>query len=195
MSICIAAIFKTKESENIALCHDWRGSDTGIGSSDEVDKQRWIAPGWSALIAGNLASAEELLLFLEASFAKGLPTKHTLLSTIREAVFEYKRERINQHLGSVYGISFETLLSSGGSIFPEEIFRQVHQEIERIYIGVDLLITGFVDSTDHESGAIEPAPVIVKVLGHDGAALDVSISTMYDCIGEGDAIAKSSLIA
>jgi len=195
MSICIAAIFRTKESEHIALCHDWRGSDPGIGSSDEVDKQRWLAPGWSALIAGDLAYAEELLILLEASFAKCPPTEGTLLSTIRGAVFEYKKVRINQHLASVYGIDFETFLTSGGSIFPEEIFRQVHQEIARIYIGVDLLITGFVESTDYESGTREPDPVIVRVLGHQGCDLEVSISTMYDCIGEGAAIAKNSLIA
>jgi hypothetical protein len=194
MSTCIAAVFKFEETFQLVLCHDWRGTDPGIGSSDELDKQRWIGVGWSALIAGNTAYAEELCLHLEAAFATAPPTEQSLLSTVREAVFAYKKVRINQHLGSVYGIDFETLLTNGKAIFPEEIFRQIHQEISRIYIGVDLLITGYVESTNYDLNAKAPDPVIVRVLGHDGCDLEVSISQLYDCIGEGATAAKTSLI-
>jgi hypothetical protein len=194
MSICIAAVFKVEQTFQLVLCHDWRGTDPGIGSSDELDKQRWIGVGWNALIAGNTAYAEELCLHLEAAFANTPPTEQSLLTTVRGAVFAYKKVRINQHLGSVYGIDFMTLLESGKTMFPEEVFRQIHQEISRIYIGVDLLITGYVESTNYDLNAKAPDPVIVRILGHDGCDLEVSISQLYDCIGEGATAAKTSLI-
>lgn len=60
MTVCIAAACSIRNEPAIILCHDWQGTVQAIGSSDAVDKQRYLGNGWIALIAGEIAHADEL---------------------------------------------------------------------------------------------------------------------------------------
>jgi hypothetical protein len=54
MTVCIAAICTVEgDKRKIVLCRDWRGEIQGVGSSDNIEKFRWIGKGWAAVYAGS----------------------------------------------------------------------------------------------------------------------------------------------
>jgi hypothetical protein len=86
MTVCIAAASMERNVPQIILCHDWQGTVPGIGSTDAIDKQRFIGNGWLALMAGDLSHAEELVSFLDDQMPK-IVTAKDALSIVRKCVF------------------------------------------------------------------------------------------------------------
>jgi hypothetical protein len=76
MTVCIGALCVEDNSPRIVLCRDWRGEVPEVGSSETVMKRRHLSDQWVALLAGNIARADELCL-------RTSTTLETTFSTIR----------------------------------------------------------------------------------------------------------------
>lgn len=196
VTVCIAASCSQKNlPAGIILCHDWQGTITAVGSSESVDKQRWLADGWVCLISGGIAQADELTLVLEDHFRGQEITEKNVLSLVRDGCFQYRDRMVDQHLRSRYGIDFQRLAEQGKSIYPDPLLQQIHRELSDISIGVDLIITGFVEANDYEGKKTVPAPIIIHVMGATaGYGIEVTLQESFACIGEGGNSATAALL-
>jgi hypothetical protein len=147
-----------------------------------------------ALISGDLAKADELCAILYRSLDKDGVDDNAALTIVREGVFTFKTRLINQFLRGNYGIDFDTLQTKGKDIYSETLLEQIHRDVGDIDIGVDLIVTGFVESDDYATGEKLLDPCIIRVLGTNNQPLDVALHNSFACIGEGAASASASLL-
>lgn len=194
MTVAIAAACKSKNKHMIVLCHDWQGSFASVGSSESFDKQRMLGKNWVALISGNISQAEEMCAILDGAFGEARLDQNGALAIVRKGVFAYKKKLIEQHLRGKYGIEFQTLCDQGKDIYPATVLQQVHREVADLNLGVDLIVTGFVEMIDYEGNGKFLYPCIIQVSASGNQLLDVSIQDSFACVGEGAASASASLL-
>jgi hypothetical protein len=194
MTVAIAAACVHNTKRIIVLCHDWQGSFASVGSSESFDKQRMLGKNWVALISGNISQAEELCAILDGAFGEGKLNQKDALAVVRKGVYAYKKQLIEQHLRGTYGIEFDTLRNKGKDIYPPTLLQQIHREIADLSLGVDLIITGFVEMIDYVGTETFLYPCIIQVSASGNQLLDISIQDSFACVGEGAASASASLL-
>lgn len=191
MTVCIAAGCSIRNHPAVVLCHDWQGTVQTVGSSDSVDKQRYLGNGWIGLIAGEIAHAEELTAVIEGSLPE-LPSLDVVVRIFREKVFDYRERLLDQHLRGSCGIGFDRFINDGTKIYPESVFKEIHRGLLDVQVGVELIVSGFVQETDSE-GEYQ-SPCIMQVCSSPTGQLEVSVQDSYSCIGEGASSAQASLL-
>lgn len=193
MTVCIAAACSIRREPAIVLCHDWQGTVQAVGSSDSVDKQRYLGNGWIALIAGDISHADELTALIEGSIP-ALPSPDIAIRSLREKVFDYRERLLDQYLRGTCGIGYERFINDGMKIYPESVFKEINRELMDVQIGVELLVTGFVVEFDDETNQPYNLHCIMQVCQSPAGVLEVSLQDSFATIGEGAAAAQASLL-
>jgi ATP-dependent protease HslVU (ClpYQ) peptidase subunit len=193
MTVCIAAICAVENDRSkIVLCRDWRGEIQGVGSSDNIEKIRKIAKGWVALYAGSDPRAEELLVRYENHIKKTPFTEENIVDEARAVFHEYKKTLIESHFNTKYGVPYTFIINHAMQKFGETFVRECVDEASKIFVGVELLLAGFVEVIDYTDMKPWMAPMIVLVSEiTDGDV--VSLESEFAAIGSAANTARTML--
>jgi hypothetical protein len=194
MTVCIAAAAfdNPTDSSQIVLCHDWQGTVPGVGCTDAIDKQRYLGNGWIALMAGDLAHAEELVAFLDGSFPSTVSAKD-VLAIVRSRVFAFRKTLVDQLLMGSCGIDFERFVNDGQKIYPPTVFGEIHRRVLDVSLNVQMIVTGFSVEQD-ECGKQFLNPCLIQIYEPAPSELEVSLHDSFTCIGEGASAAQTFLL-
>jgi ATP-dependent protease HslVU (ClpYQ) peptidase subunit len=193
MTVCIAAIC-TAEDDNrkIVLCRDWRSEIQGVGSSDNIEKFREIGKGWVALYAGSDSRADELLVRYENHIKKTPFTEENIIDEARTVFHEYKKTLTESHFSTKYGVPYSFIVNHGMEKFGEKFVADCLDEAGRVFVGVELLIVGFVEVFDYTEMKSWRSPVIVLVSEITGGDV-VSLESEFAAIGSAANPARTML--
>jgi hypothetical protein len=193
MTVCIAAVCSADNDKNkVVLCRDWRGEIQGVGSSDNNEKLRWIGKGWVALIAGSDPRAEELCLRYESHIKKTPFTEENIVEEARHVFHEYKKTLTDSHFSSKYGFPYSFVVNHGKEKFGEAFVSDCLNEAATIFVGVELIIVGFVNVIDYMNMKPWRAPMIVLVSENTGGDV-VSLENEFAAIGSAVNTARTML--
>lgn len=194
MTVCIAAASfdSSTGSYQIVLCHDWQGTVPGVGSTDAIDKQRYLGNGWIALMAGDLAHAEELVAFLDDALASQVTAKEAL-AVVRSRVFAFRKTLVDQLLMGSCGIDLDRFVNDGQKIYPPTVFGEIHRRILDVSLNVQMIVTGFSVERD-EKGNEFLNPCLIQICENAPSEIEVSLHDSFTCIGEGASAAQTFLL-
>jgi hypothetical protein len=193
MTVCIAAACWERGKYGIVLCHDWQGTVESVGSSDGVDKQRFIGHGWIAMVAGEMPRGDELVGMLEDVLPE-FPSSDEAIRLVREKVFDFRKRMLDEYLLGTCGIGFDRFISEGNRIYPQSVFDDIHRGIMDVRLGVDMIVTGFARTVDEEDGKPYFDPCIIQVCEGAQGSIRVSLQDAFTCIGEGASSAQATLL-
>jgi len=194
MTVCIAAICSDGEDNNkVVLCRDWRGEVQGVGSFENTEKFRWLAKGWVALLAGNISRAEEMCLLYESHLKKTTLTEENILDELRHVFHEYKKTLIDSHFKTKYGVPYTFVINQGKEKFGEEFIEKCVDEASRIYVGAELIITGFVEVYAYLEDKTCRAPLLCTINENTDGGDPVSLESEFSAIGSGCNTARTML--
>jgi hypothetical protein len=193
MTVCIAAICTVEEDKSkIVLCRDWRGEIQGVGSSDNIEKFRWIGEGWVAVYSGSDPRAEELCVRFENHIKRTPFTEENIVDEARTVFHEYKKSLTESYFNTKYGVPYSFIVNHGMEKFGEAFVRDCLDQATRILVGVELIIVGFVEVVDYEDSKTWRAPMIVLVSeSTDGDV--VSLENEFAAIGSAANTARTML--
>jgi hypothetical protein len=193
MTVCIAAACTIKSDPAVVLCHDWQGTVQATGSTDTIDKQRYLGNNWIALFAGDIARADEIVGCLEGLLSPNI-TSNEALDAVRRGVIAFRQRLTDQMMLGTYGIDFDRFIREGRTLYTESIFNEIHRRIVSLEMGVQLLISGFVRERDHEAENDFMLSCIIQVCEPEQGCIEASLQDSFACIGEGAASAQTSLL-
>ena len=165
--------------EAIVLCSDSLGSND-FSSTENVSKFETLPQGFGAMLAGQVATARELLQVVREKIEDGPIHRITdLLDRLRQSVRQQKQRFAEEHIGARLGISYREFRQNGRSAFSDDLFRETSWEIRNHRLEAELLIAGF----------IKGRATIVKL-----SAEQVTVCDSYGAIGSGALLAEASLM-
>lgn len=182
VTICIAAICNHSRDggKKIVLCTDWRVSSF-LGSADIRHKQRFIANGFHCLIAGDPREVDAVILGMRGKFgAAGSINETNLRPLVEEAFYERLKERRNGLAQARFSMSHSEVLQFGKERLPTEHYIRYLDDSAKIGLDTQFLVTGFGEDNDD---------LIVEARQND-----VSMPDSFACIGEGEFLARASLL-
>jgi 20S proteasome alpha/beta subunit len=193
MTVCIAAICAVEEDKSaIVLCRDWRGEVQGVGSSDNIEKFRWIGKGWVAVYAGSDPRAEELCVRYENHIKRTPFTEENIVEETRSVFHEYKKSLTESYFNTKYGVPYSFIVNHGMEKFGEKFVGDCMDEASRILVGVELIIVGFVEVADYVDMKTWRAPMIVLVSENTDGDV-VSLENEFAAIGSAANTARTML--
>lgn len=192
MTLCIAAVCTAEDdSQKVVLCRDWRGEIQGVGSSDNIEKVRWLAKGWVALFAGSDPRADELCTRFQNHIKQTPFTEENILEQTRFIFHEYKKSLADSYFNTKYGFPYSFIVNHGKERFGEAFLGDCLNEAAKLYVGVELIIVGFVDVIDYFDMKPWRAPMVVVV--SEGCDDVVSLENEFAAIGSAANTAKTIL--
>ena len=193
MTVCISAACQENDGEpRIVLCRDWRSEVPNVGSSDKQLKFRQLSKQWVGLLAGNTARAEELCTRFETHLKTTNLTEANLADEVRKVFHDYKKMLADSWLKTTYGFSFEHLITKGRETLGEQFVETCLDQISRLTVGAELIISGFLDIYDYEDEKQTPDSMICALSeNHDGDA--VVLEDEFAVIGSGCNAARTML--
>jgi hypothetical protein len=200
MTLCIAAICddRNRTDPKIVLCADMERTAEGIGASEIEDKLGFVKHGWPTLVAGTISRANELINVYAGYFKdhEGEINEFNLIDHLRLPAHNQKEKLVEEYLRQTYAFDRAYFYGSGGSSLPETFVSAVTENISRIKLDGSLLVAGFINETDFDSGDISPRPflgVIDETTDVSGSQEYVRLEYEFAAIGSGQYTALSSL--
>jgi hypothetical protein len=180
MTVCIAAICSDDGEDKIVSCTDLLVS-AGVGSAETGQKDHYLAHGWSCLCAGVETEYMELIRLYRAQFKNPDALKPENIDfSMKEPLYKRKAELADEFTRSRYAISYDDFLKHGKQRFPDAIYFEVLQHINRIELDAELIIMGFIDGSPE-----------IYYTSRDGKA---RAANNFATIGEGEYLASSVLL-
>jgi ATP-dependent protease HslVU (ClpYQ) peptidase subunit len=193
MTVCIAAACQESDDEpRIVLCRDWRSEVPNVGSTDKQLKFRNLSKQWVALLAGNTSRAEELCIRFEEHLKKVKFTEAIIADEVRAVFHDYKKTLADSWLKTTYGFSFSHLIDKGKETLGEQFVETCLDQISRLTVGAELIISGFLDVYDYVDQETAPDSIICALSeNHDGDV--VVLEDEFAVIGSGCNAARTML--
>jgi hypothetical protein len=200
MTLCIAAVCddRRKSTPKIVLCADMERTAEGIGASETEDKFGFVKKGWPTLVAGTISRANELLN-VYAGYLKEHEAEineFNLIDHLRNPAHSQKEKLVEEYLRQTYAFDRKYFYGTGSTMLPQTFISTVTENISRIKLEGSLIIAGFLDRTDLNSGEVSSRPflaVVDDVADVSGSQEYVSLEYEFAAIGSGQSTALSSL--
>jgi 20S proteasome alpha/beta subunit len=200
MTLCIGAVCDDgkKTDPKIILCADMERTAEGIGSSETEDKLGFVKRGWPTLVAGTISRANELI-DAYAGYLKEHEAEineFNLIDHLRNPAHNQKEKLVEEYLRQTYAFDREYFYGTGGTNLPQTFISTVTESISRIRLDSSLIIAGFLDETDLNTGGISRRPflaVVDEVTDVSGSQGYVTLEHEFAAIGSGQSTALSSL--
>jgi hypothetical protein len=200
MTLCIAAVCddRQKAVPKIVLCADMERAAEGIGASETEDKLGFVKKGWPALVAGTISRANELI-DVYAGYLKEHETEineFNLIEHLRHPAHSQKEKLVEEYLRQTYAFDRQYFYGTGSTNLPQTFSSMVTENIARIKLDGSLIIAGFVDETDFDSGEVAPRPflaVVDEITDVSGSQEYVRLEYEFAAIGSGQYTALSTL--
>ncbi|MEO8129174.1 MAG: hypothetical protein ABJF23_33630 [Bryobacteraceae bacterium] len=140
-----------------------------------------VGNGWMAMIAGNAGKARQLVANYRTTLnSEGLTIDHANIHDhLSMAPRLQRRKLVEDYIQSKLSISYETFLSDGKSILPEELHRQILWDVQAITLDCEIVLAGFIGT----------APYVFSVW-RDGS---VSQAEAFVAVGSGATVAQAAL--
>jgi hypothetical protein len=140
MTLCIAAAASGNEERYVVCCVDRRIEDS-VSGSDTGYKVKKLPNGWGALLAGEIARAEELLTIYASELDNDDESPREYLEKLRRPAYQLKSRMIAEYTQSNFGLSYQDFLKLGSeSMLPREVFAEAIYSIQRIEIPCELIL-------------------------------------------------------
>jgi hypothetical protein len=147
MTVCIAAACKDGNDRAIITCTDWQLSSV-MGSAETGLKQRTLNHHWRFLTAGDMSEILALLAIVRRRFNETEDFDETnILTVIRSAAAERKRQKANDFTVGRYGLSYDDFIKFGKEKLPVELFLDGMSSIRDLSLGGEFLFAGFSSDT------------------------------------------------
>ncbi|MFI5086759.1 MAG: hypothetical protein ACHP7I_00035 [Terriglobales bacterium] len=200
MTLCIAAVCddSINTDPKIILCADMERVAEGIGASETEDKLGFVKKGWPTLVAGTISRANELIN-VYAGYLKDHDTEineFNLIDHLRKPAHLQKEKLVEEYLRQTYAFDREYFYGAGSTALPQTFVSTVTENISRIKLDGSLIIAGFMDEIDFDSGEVYPCPflaVVDEVTDVSGTQEYVRLEYEFAAIGSGQYTALSSL--
>jgi len=185
MTLCIAAASREDGAPRIVLAADlrveigWIGADVGF-------KLSWLTKNWPALLAGNVASARELLQTYDSALDGTELTESNLYSELKTPAERHKLALCDHHVRMKLGVSYSEFIQHGKAYFSETVFRDTESEVRALNFDCDLIVCGF-PSSDYAARKHVPRIFTISDNG------EVCRHDNFATIGSGSGIANSVL--
>ena len=152
-----------------------------LGTAEVSFKQISIGKGWTVMAAGDSTEINALRnLYRNHILGVTSIDKTNVVSVMQAPLHARKRQKIEQLIQGRVGISYDDFLQFGREKLSETVFRGVSDEIDRMTLGAEVILVGFIDKL----------PWILS-----GAANGtIKIHENFTSIGEGSYLAQSSLM-
>jgi hypothetical protein len=200
MTLCIAAVCDDRFNTDpkIVLCTDLERGVEGIGASETEDKLGFVRQGWPTLIAGGISRAKELINVYAAHLEKYFAeiNEFTLMDHLRIPAHTQKEKIIDEYLKQTYAFDRHYFYGQGMSSLPQTFISSVVDNIARIRLDGSLIIAGFIDETNFNTGEKSKRPFLGVVdVANDitGSQEYVRLEYEFAAIGTGAGTALSSL--
>jgi hypothetical protein len=178
MTVCIAAATIFNDDPLLVLCMDMMGS-TDSTSSETTFKWQPVGDGFSAMIAGTVSAARELVSECHSELLKIKPqTIKQVLAALRTAAGTHKRNFAEAHVQNQLGLSYQVFLDTGKQSLPTDLFRELARDIAAHDFNAEAIISGFLGGK----------PVIFVVNGESVYSCDD-----FAVIGSGSDLAEAAL--
>lgn len=200
MTLCITAVCddRSKTEPKIVLCADMERAVEGIGASETEDKLGFVKKGWPTLVAGTISRANELIN-VYAGYLKEHETEITefnLIDHLRKPAHLQKEKLVDEYLRQTYSFDRAYFYGAGSTALPETFVSAVTDNISRIKLDGSLIIAGFSNETDLDSGAVSPRPflaIVDEITDVSSSQEYVRLEYEFAAIGSGQYTALSSL--
>jgi hypothetical protein len=200
MTLCIAAVCddRRRTEPKIVLCADMERAVEGIGASETEDKLGFVKNGWPTLVAGTISRANELIN-VYAGYLNEHETEITefnLIDHLRIPTHLQKEKLVDEYLRQTYSFDRPYFYGAGSTALPETFVSAVTENISRIKLDGSLIIAGFSNETDLDSGEVSPRPflaVVGEITDVSGSQEYVRLEYEFAAIGSGQYTALSSL--
>ena len=199
MTLCIAAICDDGSKDpKIVLCADMERTAEGIGASETEDKLGFVKHGWPTLVAGMISRANDLVNVYAAYLKENENkiNKFNLIDHLRLPAHSQKEKLVEEYLRQTYAFDRTYFYGPGSASLPNTFVSNVTENISRIKLDGSLLIAGFINETDLDSGETLPGPflaVIDEVTDVSGSQEYVRLEHEFAAIGSGQYTALSAL--
>ena len=144
MTLCIAALAQRSSSPCIVLGFDKQVSGEGLSSQTEYKLQP-LNGQLVALYAGSPGRAKELALIFGGLLKRVNLDYDNAVEQLREGILILKRRIAESYTALHFGLSYTDFLDNGIAWFGENFVNGHLGAIERIPLGVELIIAGFID--------------------------------------------------
>lgn len=171
------------------LCSDWKGEIEGLAGSETTDKLRVLPKKWVALLAGDVARADELVSRYERKMRdlKEVVDDFALFEAMKEASNEHKASLIDNYIRQITGMPYAEFVENAQQL-PEQLVMQRMNEISEIRLGADLILAGFIESQGEDEEP-ENRPYLF-VVQDSGTHQDiVRVADNFAAIGSGAYVA------
>jgi hypothetical protein len=170
----------------------------GIGASETEDNSDLSRKGWPTLVAGTISRANELINVYAAYLKEheNEINEFNLIDHLRHPAHSQKGKLVEEYLRQTYAFDREYFYGTGSSNLPQKFCSMVTENIARIKLDGSLLVAGFVDETDLDSGEVSPRPflaVVDEITDVSGSQEYVRLEYEFAAIGSGQYTALSSL--
>ena len=186
MTICIAAVCNNYVGgvagvKRMIYCTDWRVSSQ-LGSAETQHKQAWLAGNkFVCLTAGDPSEITVVVDFLRAKFEDaGTIDETNIADLVKQSVLARRVQRRNALAQSRFGMDHDETLRIGKDKLPQEHFMRYLDLAAAVKIDSEFIVAGFGESDDF----------IVET----NRDCDVVMAGDFACIGEGEFLARASLI-
>jgi 20S proteasome alpha/beta subunit len=181
VAICNTGLPGGQSDERIVICTDWRIS-TQLGSSDTLYKLASVTPHFRCVFAGDPSEAKAVISRLQRIFrAAEVVDETNILTLVRSALYEQRAEKRNALAQTRYGMDHDDVLKVGKERLPSENFARYLDAAAAVRLDTEFIVAGFGDSDNY----------IVET----DFACKVGFSGDFACIGDGEHLARASLIA
>lgn len=186
MTLCIAATCQENREPRIVLCCDaMAGTDA---SSSETALKRVLLPpsAFVGLYSGTISESYEVLSRYRQQLGSFDPLEylplHELMEHLRAPLRNHRDAKRNDLVRRLLGLTYDEFLVRGNQV--DSLKRtKVEDEIGRLVVDVDLLISGFMPDSRSQPQALIFSTVSEN-LQHD---------KNFACIGTGSEVAEQSL--
>jgi hypothetical protein len=200
MTLCIAAICDDREKTDpkIVLCADMERATEGIGASETEDKLGFVKKGWPTLVAGTISRANELINVYAGYFREHEAeiNEFNLIDHLRTPAHLQKEKLVDEYLRQTYSFDRNYFYGAGATALPTTLVSMLSENISRLKLDGSLIIAGFLDEADLDSGKMSPRPflaVVDEVTDVSGSQEYVRLEYEFAAIGSGQYTALSSL--
>jgi hypothetical protein len=200
MTLSIAAVCddRRRTSPKIVLCADMERTAEGIGASETEDKLGFVKKGWPTLVAGTISRANDLINVYAGYLKEHEPElgEFNLIDHLRKPAHLQKEKLVEEYLRQTYAFDRDYSYGDGSSELPQTFISTVTENISRIKLDGSLIIAGFLEETNFDSGEVSPRPflaIVDEVTDVSGSQEYVRLEYEFAAIGSGQYTALSSL--
>ena len=182
VTICIAAMCNDGHPDGKCLicCTDWRATSE-LGTTDMFHKQAPLFHGFVCLLAGDTSEATLVSRLMKAKFMAANSVDETnVVDLVKQSLYARRAQRRNALAQQRFGIDHDEILKIGKDKLPPEHLSRYLDMAATIRLESEFVVAGMTQNDDF----------ILETT----SACDVVMPSNFGCAGEGEFLARSSLL-